>query len=116
MSLEEIKNKLIELYLFLKIRKSDEIENITKEDIEKEKNDLIILSVNDIINYIKTSIEILIELKANEKYEEKILEDETKKFYKNTENKNDENGLILYEGMLIKAEKDIRKHIRVKNI
>ena len=116
MSLEEIKNQLVELYLFLKIRKSDEIENITKEDIEKEKNDLIILSVNDIINYIKTSIEILIELKANEKYEEKILEDESKKFYKNTENKNDENGLILYEGMLIKAEKDIRKHIRVKNI
>ena len=116
MSLEEIKNKLIELYLFLKIRKTDEIENITKEDIEKEKNDLIILSVNDIINYIKTSIEILIELKANEKYEEKILEDESKKFYKNRENKNDENGLILYEGMLIKAEKDIRKHIRVKNI
>ena len=116
MSLDEIKNQLVKLYLFLKIRKSDEIENITKEDIEKEKNDLIILSVNDIINYIKTSIEILIELKANEKYEEKILEDESKKFYKNTENKNDENGLILYEGMLIKAEKDIRKHIRVKNI
>ena len=65
--------------------------------MEKEKNDLNILS-------------------ANEKYEEKILEDESKKFYKNTENKNDENGLILYEGMLIKAEKDIRKHIRVKNI
>ena len=43
MSLEEIKNQLVELYLFLKIRKSDEIENITKEDIEKEKNDLIIL-------------------------------------------------------------------------
>ena len=67
MSLEEIKNKLIELYLFLKIRKTDEIENITKEDIEKEKNNLNILSVNDIINYIKTSIEILIELKASEK-------------------------------------------------
>ena len=116
MSLEEIKNQLIELYLFLKIRKSDEIENITKEDIEKEKNNLNILSVNDIINYIKTSIEILIELKASEKYEEKIFEDESKKFYKNKENKNDENGLILYEGMLIKAEKDIRKHIRVKNI
>ena len=114
MSLEEIKNKLIELYLFLKIRKTDEIENITKEDIENEKNNLNILSVNDIINYIKTSIEILIELKASEKYEEKIFDDESKKFYKNTEDKNDENGLILYEGMLIKAEKDIRKHIRVK--
>ena len=33
--------------------------------------------------------------------------------YHNNEDKNDENGLILYEGMLRKAEKDIRKHIRV---
>ena len=36
-----------------------------------------------------------------------------KKKYRNTEDKNDENGLMLYEGMLIQAEKDIRKHIRV---
>ncbi len=113
MSHEEIKNQLIELYLFLKIRKSDEIEKITKEDIENEKNNLNNLPINDIINYIKNSIETLIELKACEKYEEKILNDESKKFYHNPEDKNDENGLILYEGMLIKAEKDIRKHIRV---
>ena len=113
MSLKEIKNQLIDLYLYLKIRKEDEIENLTKEDIENEKNILEILPANDIINYIKNSIEILIELKACEKYEEKILIDEEKKLYHNYEDKNDENGLILYEGMLIKAEKDIRKHIRV---
>jgi len=113
MSKNEIKNKLIELYLFLKIRKSEELENITREDIENEKDSLDILPTIDIINYIKESIETLIELKACEKYEEKILNDEYKKKYRNTEDKNDENGLILYEGMLIKAEKDIRKHIRV---
>ena len=113
MSKNEIKNKLIELYLFLKIRKSEELENITREDIENEKDSLNILPTIDIINYIKESIETLIELKACEKYEEKILNDEYKKKYRNTEDKNDENGLILYEGMLIKAEKDIRKHIRV---
>ncbi len=113
MSKNEIKNKLIELYLFLKIRKSEELENITREDIENEKDSLDILPTIEIINYIKESIETLIELKACEKYEEKILNDEYKKKYRNTEDKNDENGLILYEGMLIKAEKDIRKHIRV---
>ena len=113
MSKNEIKNKLIDLYLFLKIRKSEELENITREDIENEKDSLNILPTIDIINYIKESIETLIELKACEKYEEKILNDEYKKKYRNTEDKNDENGLILYEGMLIKAEKDIRKHIRV---
>ena len=113
MSKNEIKNKLIELYLFLKIRKTEELECITKEDIENEKDSLNNLPIIDIINYIKESIETLIEIKACEKYEEKILNDESKKKYRNTEDKNDENGLMLYEGMLIKAEKDIRKHIRV---
>ena len=113
MSKNEIKNKLIDLYLFLKIRKSEELDNITKEDIKNERDSLAILPTTDIINYIKDSIEALIELKACEKYEEKILNDESKKKYRNTEDKNDENGLMLYEGMLIQAEKDIRKHIRV---
>ena len=113
MSKNEIKNKLIDLYLFLKIRKSEELDNITKEDIKNERDSLSILPTTDIINYIKDSIEALIELKACEKYEEKILNDESKKKYRNTEDKNDENGLMLYEGMLIQAEKDIRKHIRV---
>ena len=113
MSEDESKMQLIDLYLFLKIRKSEEIEKITKEDIENEKSNLIILPTSDIINYIKNLIETLIELKACEKYEEKVLNEESKKMYHNYEDKNDENGLVLYEGMLIKAEKDIRKHIRV---
>ena len=113
MSKNEIKNKLIDLYLFLKIRKSEELDNITKEDIKNERDSLFVLPTTDIINYIKDSIEALIELKACEKYEEKILNDESKKKYRNTEDKNDENGLMLYAGMLIQAEKDIRKHIRV---
>ena len=116
MSENDTKNQLIDLYLFLKIRKSVDIEKITKEDIENEKNNLIILPIDDIINYIKNSIETLIELKDLEKYEEKILIEDSKKTYHNYEDKNDENGLVLYEGMLIKAEKDIRKHIRVNKI
>ena len=67
----------------------------------------------DIISYIKNTIETLIEIKATEKYEEKISNDESRKTYHNYEDKNDENGLILYEEMLRKAEKDIRRHIRV---
>ena len=113
MSQNEIKEQLIDLYLFLKIRKSDEIEKITKADIQNEKEYLSILPTKEIINYIKNSIETLIELKACEKYDEKLSRDEFKKLYKNKEDKNDPNGLMLYEGMLIKAERDIRKHIRV---
>ena len=113
MSINEIKNQLLDLYLFLKIRKSEELEKIKKEDIQNEKDFLIKLPSNDIINYIRNSIETLIEIKACDKYEEKLLIDESKKMYHNNEDKNDENGLILYEEMLRKAEKDIRKHIRV---
>ena len=40
--------------------------------------------------------------------------EEIEKNYININNlENDANGLILYEGMLIKAESDIRNHIRV---
>ena len=116
MSENDTKNQLIDLYLFLKIRKAEEIEKITTEEIKNERNNLNILPIDDIINYIKNSIETLIELKAIEKYEEKMLTEESKKLYHNYEDKNDENGLILYEGMLIKAEKDIRNHIRVNKI
>ena len=113
MAQKEIKSQLIDLYLYLKIRKADDIEKITKEDIQNERISLDILPTKEIINYIKNSIETLIELKSCEKYEEKVLNDESKKNYHNNEDKNDENGLLLYEGMLRKAEKDIRKHIRV---
>ena len=113
MSEIEIKNELIDLYLYLKIRKADDLDKITKEDIESEKDSLNLLPVMDIISYIKNTIETLIEIKATEKYEEKISNDESRKNYHNYEDKNDENGLILYEEMLRKAEKDIRRHIRV---
>ena len=72
------------------------------------------LSITDIINYIYNSIEILIKIKVNEKYEEKLEEDERVEKYKNLNDSKDENGLKLYEGLLIKAEKDIREHIKVK--
>ena len=34
---KEIKSQLINLYLYLKIRKADDVEKITKKDIQNEK-------------------------------------------------------------------------------
>ena len=113
MSLEEIRSKLIDLYLCVKVRKSDEIKNITSEYIQNERNSLKKIPLIDIINYIQNSIEILVEMRAIEKYEEKLEKDEEKNNYINKEDPNDANGLKLYEGMLINAEKRIRNHIRV---
>ena len=125
MSISEIKEEIINLYLNVKVRKLDEVKikkiyfqisKLEDEEIAQEKNSLRKLSISDIINYIYNSIEILINIKANEKYEEKLEEDEKKEKYKNLNDTKDENGLKLYEGLLIKAEKDIREHIKVDYI
>ena len=114
MSLKEIKKALIDLYLGVKVRKISEINNMPEEMILEEELFLDKLPTLDIINYISNSIEILSDIKAQEKYDEKIIEDEKKEKYINNEDlENDANGLKLYEGMLIKAESDIRNHIRV---
>lgn len=116
MSLSEIKKALIDLYLGVKVRKISEINNMPNELMLEEEDFLEKLPLMDIINYISNSIEILSDLKAQEKYNEKISEDEEKEKYINKEDlENDANGLKLYEGMLIKAESDIRNHIRVSH-
>ena len=117
MSMNEIKKALINFYFGVKVRKLDEIKNLSDDLIKQEEKSLDKLSPIDIINYISSSIETLIAIKVEEKYEQKILEDEEKEKYRNINDlENDPNGLKLYEGMLIKAESDIRSHIRVSNI
>ncbi len=53
-------------------------------------------------------------MKSLEIYEERLQKEEENKKYKNKEDPTDPNGLKLYEGMLIQAEKKIREHIRVR--
>ena len=115
--MNEIKKALINFYFGVKVRKLDEIKNLSDDLIKQEEKALDKLPPLDIINYISNSIETLIAIKVEEKYEQKILEDEEKEKYRNINDlENDPNGLKLYEGMLIKAESDIRNHIRVSNI
>jgi hypothetical protein len=109
----DIRSQLTDLYLSVKVRKSEEINDINEDIIDKERENIKKLPLTDIINYIKNSIDTLIELKAIEKYEQKLEKDEENKNYINQEDPNDLNGLKLYEGMLIAAEKNIRSHIRV---
>ena len=124
MSINEIQNKLIEIYLTVKVRKMDDVKNkffiikrkldkITDLFLEKESNNLKKIPILELIEYIQNSIDILAELKAEEKYQQKIQIEEEREEYKNNNDQNDINGLKLYENLLIKAEKDIRAHIRV---
>ena len=73
MSVSEIKKALIDLYLGVKVRKISEINNMPNELMLEEEDFLEKLPIMDIINYISNSIDILSDLKAQEKYDEKIL-------------------------------------------
>ncbi len=114
--IKEIRRQLIDLYLCVKVRKSEEIEKLTSENVDEERRNLKHLPLVDIINYIQNSIDVLVDLRASEKYQQKLEEDENKDKYINYEDPKDANGLKLYEGMLIKIESDLRNHIRVINI
>ena len=110
---DKIREQLTDLYLSVKVRKTEEINEINNEIINNEREGLKKIPLIDIINYIQNSIDTLVEIRAFEKYEQKLQQDEENKNYINKEDPNDLNGLKLYEGMLIEAEKNIRNHIRV---
>ena len=110
---DDIREQLTDLYLSVKVRKTEEIDEINDEIISSERENLKKIPLKDIINYIQNSIDTLVELKVSEKYEQKLEKDEEIKNYINKEDPSDANGLKLYEGMLIQAEKNIRSHIRV---
>ena len=99
---ERAKDLLIKLYINLKIQKNENIEK--KEDkISQEKQQLKKLSLLDLIKFISNYINCLLEIKYmnNELIKD---ENEDKPLYKQ------------YEELLIKAENDIRKHIKVSRI
>ena len=110
---DNIREQLTDLYLSVKVRKTEEINEINNEIVKNEREGLKKIPLIDIINYIQNSIDTLVEIRAFEKYEQKLQQDEENKNYINKEDPNDYNGLQLYEGMLIEAEKNIRNHIRV---
>ena len=114
MYLEEVRAQLIDLYLYIKVRNSEDIKNLTQDHLNNERKSLKKLPIFDIINYIQNSIDVLVELKLLEKMKEQLELEESKKSFKNLEDPNDLNGLKLYEGMLINAEEKIRNHIRVR--
>ena len=115
---ETAKNLLIKIYLELKLRKKEELDSLTNEKLKEEKQNLERFSLIELINYISSTINILIELQANTKYEEKKnKEKEIEKEEEKDENSGKEEKKSLakqYEELLIKAESDIRKHIKVR--
>lgn len=124
-NIELIRKELIDLYLDIKIRKNNEVKNkyniikeklfidqivnISNEILEQEKKNLKNLPILDIIKYIKTSLNIIIQIKAKEEIE---------KYKEEKENKNNiinENAAEDYETLLRKEEAEIRQHISIEH-
>ena len=111
--IEKAKEELINLYLNIKIRTQEEVrknnikislkkqvESLTEENLLKETENLINLSLIDLIEYIKSTIDIIVSLKVESKIND----------YKKYLNE-DSNAASEYETLLQKLEATIRQHI-----
>ena len=111
----EAKKDLINLYLKLNPRKIEDIikiiynniilfiqeENNLQEKNNEELEKLIYLSIKDIIEYIKSSIDIIVSIKVDEELEKY--------------NQDNPNAANDYETLLRKEEQSIRQHISTEN-
>jgi len=99
-----ITQALIDLYLNVKVRSTEDIENYTEEKLDEERETLLETDPLIIIDYIKTSIEILLNLKQEEDHAE----------LKKNENESMRSEIQQdYESQIQKLEAETRMHIRV---
>ena len=116
-NIEQAKDLLIKLYLELKLKGEEEILDLSNDKIKEEKNNFKNFTLVELINYISKTINILIDVNSNLKFEERIRKQKEQKEIEKQCIFWDENKSLAeqYEELLIKAENDIRKHIKVRN-
>jgi len=107
---ENLKNSIIELYQYIKIRNQSDTKKIDKDYLEQEKTSLQTVSSLSLINYIKVNLNILIKLKVTDKLS-KLKENPADliSLYDSELPTND------YEKLLRRYEADIRNYIKVVN-
>lgn len=98
--LDKVKIELINLYLNIKIRTQEEVNSLTEENIIQETENIINLPLLDIIEYIKSTIDIIVSIKVESKIND----------YRNSLNE-DNNAATEYETLLQKLESALRQHI-----
>ena len=108
---EKLKNSIIELYQSVKIRKDSDTKKIDKDFLEQEKSSLQSISSQSLIDYIKVNLNLLINLKVNDRLSKlKINPSEFISLYGSDIPAND------FEKLLRRYEADIRNYIRMVNI
>lgn len=58
-SYNELKCAIVDLYCAIKIRSTEELEKITEKDLEQEKLKLLQVSGLNLVEYVRTSIEVI---------------------------------------------------------
>lgn len=101
--IDKAKNLLTQMYVDIRINKKEK-EEYFEEKVEKEKQSLKNLTILELIKFISNYIKSLL-----------ILKDKNSELFdEEFEDRNEEKPLYKqYEELLIKAESDIRKHIKV---
>ena len=126
-----VHDKVIDLYLNFKVRTEDEVslstpdtpqlKNFDSEQLMNERERLCDIDTNIILEYIRSSVDILINMKIEDHMEaakEQAHVDGKQDFSSNSYETNEDGGGIGkdYEDMLIKLEGDVRNHIRVSEM
>ena len=111
MIIDDLKNSIIDLYQNVKIRKQSDAKLIDKAFLEQEKKSLSSISSLLLIDYIKIHLNLLIDIKVNEKISQ--IKDNPINFihlYGSDIPAND------YEKLLRRYEGDIRNYIKLVNM
>ena len=111
MSYEELKLSIIDLYQRIKIRKKSDTKIIDKNFLDQEKKLLTSISPKVLIEYIKIHLNLLIDIKVNEKLSK--IEKNPMEFVSYNGSEIPSNN---YEKLLRRYEGDIRNYIRMVNI
>lgn len=125
--LPPLSEAIIELYLNVKVRSNEEISNYDESVFEKEKDKLRELSPHTVLDYIKSSVEILMNIKSEERKGKKkkdkplrfcdesddILSATSQSLWSTLEQFKD-GPPKEYEEAIQKLEGDVRMHIRVE--
>lgn len=65
-SLEELKDALVDLYLKVKVRSSEEIEQYNSDQMRVEKSELKETTGLTLVEYIRSNVEILLNIKSED--------------------------------------------------
>ncbi|CDW90200.1 mitochondrial substrate carrier family protein ucpb-like [Stylonychia lemnae] len=112
-----IQEDLIDLYLTVKVRKNEDIENCSDQQLEREKQKLRTMDLSVIISYIKSSIEILNSLKAHSSQSDGCSQSKLLSILENDINESQEHSVDVkeYEQIIQKLERDVREHIKIQH-